>query len=68
MQNLLIYTKQGGIRGNPVLDSWARAVMQKRLRIKKCDGRKDGPANQHSKVKSRVFATKKPFQMDQQTN
>ena len=34
--------KQGRIRGNPVADGWAGAVMQKPLGIQKCDGRTDG--------------------------
>ena len=42
MQNLFIYTKQDRIRGNPVVDSWAGAVMQKLLGIQKCDGPTDG--------------------------
>ena len=35
-------SKQGWIHGNPVADGWAGAVMQKLLRIQKCDGRTDG--------------------------
>ena len=31
--------KQGRIHGNSVADGWAGAVMQKPLRIQKCDGR-----------------------------
>ena len=46
--------KQGRIRGNPVADGWAGAVMQKTLGIQKCDGqtnrRMDGPTDQHGKV------------------
>ena len=50
--------KQGRIHGNPVADSWAGAVMQKPLGIRKCDGWTDGPTNlptdgptdQHGKV------------------
>ena len=41
MQNLLIYTKQGRIRGNPVVDGWAGAVVQKPLAFQKYFGRTD---------------------------
>ena len=35
--------KQGRIRGNPVADGWAGAVMRKPLAIQKYFGRTDGP-------------------------
>ena len=35
--------KQGWIYGNPVVDGWAGAVMQKPLAIQKCYGLTDGP-------------------------
>ena len=38
--------KQGRIQGNPVVDSWAGAPLQKLLGIQKCDGGTD----RHSKV------------------
>ena len=41
-----IVIKQGRIHGNPVADGWARAVMQKLLGIKKCDGRTYRPTDQ----------------------
>ena len=43
---------QGRIRGNPVADGWAGAVIQKPLRIQKCDLPTDGPTRQG--VESRV--------------
>ena len=68
MQNLLIYTKQGWIHGNPVTDSWAGAVMQKPLGIQKCDSWTDRPTN--TARWSCVSATKKGFKVscDGQTN
>ena len=38
---LLKESQQGRIHGNPVVDGWAGAVMQKPLGIQKCDGPTD---------------------------
>ena len=45
-----IIKKQGLIHGNPVADGWAGAVMQKPLRIQKCDGRTDRPTDQTTEL------------------
>ena len=46
----MFFKEQGRIRGNPVADGWAGAVMQKPLGIQKYHGRTDLPTDQHSKV------------------
>ena len=48
--------KQGQIHGNPVVDGWAGAVMQKPLGIQKFDRRTDQPTYQptQQRVVSRV--------------
>ena len=45
-----VYVEQGRIRGNPVADGWAGAVMRKPLVIQKCDLPTFQLSDQHGKV------------------